>query len=254
MVSAGIGWSGSADEEAGDGLGVETGGAELGDRLMGRCQRDHVAAGVELGGCGGVQRGGLAVTGRRDERSECATLAAQHRAPRRPDRRPSCLGSAAIARSTTPTSIGARGVAANVWMPARSRSSTARCSTVDHSAGRRRSMLGTSRTTRPDARNRSDTPTISSVVSRPAEIAATRSTTWASPKRESPAHKPVAGSTSAANNSASPGTASPVEPAADDQIIDPRAGLETDRGGFVVPAVPEPLRGQRLVFALTGRE
>ena len=212
VVSAGTGWFGSADEEPGDGVGVETGGAQLGDRLVGRCQRDHVAAGIELSARGCVQRGGLAEPGRRDERAECATLAAQgvHRA--RLDRHPSCLGSSAIARSTTPTSSRAPGVAASAWRPARSRSSTARCSTVDHSGGRRRSTLGASRTTSPDARNRSDTATISSVVSRPAEIAATRSTTWASPKRESPAHKPVAGSTSAANNSASPGTASRSSP------------------------------------------
>ena len=54
-------------------------------------------------------------------------------------------------------------------------------------------LVGTRRTTRSLARNRRDTSTISAVVRRPADMAATRSTTWASPKRESPAHNRCSG-------------------------------------------------------------
>jgi hypothetical protein len=42
--------------------------------------------------------------------------------------------------------------------------------------------------------------------------------------------------------------------AADKQIIDAGAEVETDRSGFAVPAVPQPLRGEQLVFAFPGGE
>ena len=235
-------------------MGVETGGAQLGDRLVGRCQRDHVAAGIELSARGGVQRGGLAEPGRRDERAQCATLPAQDAHRARPGRHPT-----AWVRLRSPGRRHRHRAQRGASRPGRGGRQgvdprTARCSTVDHSGGRRRSTLGASRTTSPDARNRSDTATISSVVSRPAESAATRSTTWASPNRESPAHKPVAGSTSAANNAASSGTASRSSPRPTTRSSTPDAGLESDRRRFAVPAVPQPLRRQRRVLALAGRQ
>ncbi len=62
-------------------------------------------------------------------------------------------------------------------------------------------VSGTRRTTCSEAKKSSARPRISSMVSRPAEAAQMRSTTLASPKRASLAHRPVSGSTSPATTS-----------------------------------------------------
>ena len=73
---------------------------------------------------------------------------------------PNGLGVTTIACSTSVSSMELAGLAINCRNVPRTWSSTARCSTVDHSAGRRRWASGTSRTTNAESKNRRDTSTI----------------------------------------------------------------------------------------------
>ena len=217
--------------EPGDGVGVEAGGAQFGDRLVGGRHRDDGAAGGLAGGGGGVHRGGLAVA--RPAPSTPAPPGPRRtgRGPRRPGRRPAASVRRRSHRVDDRLRIdGHRPAGRASSRRASRRSSTARSSTVDHSGGpaardvggephdqlRRQEPLATA-------------PTMSSTVSRPPDSAATRSTTWASPNRDSVAHSPVAGSTSAANISPSVGRRQRFELAADHQVVDAAAGPQADR-------------------------
>ena len=134
-------------------------------------QRDHVAAGIELAARGGVQRGGLAEPGRRDQRRAARHPRRTGRAPRSAWSAPKPLGFGCD-RPVDDADIepSAPGVAVRAWRPARSRSSTR--AVLDGGPFGRPAPCprsGTSRTTSSEARNRSARATISSVVSRPAE-------------------------------------------------------------------------------------
>ena len=150
----------------------------------------------DRGGCG-VECGGFAEPGGRDERPHGRSGTTQH--AYRLDlvcSQPFGFGRQPCRRSPTPQhrqtiSRSVRGARRGAGLR------LARSSTVDHAAGRRCAASGVRRTTCSEPRNCLVTVRISSRVNRPPEIAVTRSTTCASPKRDCVAHNPVAGSVSA---------------------------------------------------------
>ena len=211
-------------------------GAKLTDCLMRRRQHHHVAVGFELPRW--RRRAGRWSCRTRPAPPAPAPTGQSHRAsgPRRPGRAPTARGSPAIAAAIAAGSIASPGVSASPWRSARSRSSTVRSSTVDHWGGRRRSRSGARRTTSSEARKRSDTAMISSVLSRPAgdrgdafdDVGfAEAGLARAQARRRVDQRGEQLGITR--HNLR-------VELAADDQVVDLRTGLESDHRGFVVPS------------------